>query len=102
MVRRAEDWRWSSCRLRLEPVSSSNDDAALRGLMSEPPVELSRNWRAVVNAAQTPVEEAAVRTSITRSRPLGDERWRDKTVRRLKLEWTMRPRGRQVGWRKPK
>ena len=35
-----------------------------------------------------------VRQSIARGRPFGSEQWTDKTVKRLGLESTMRPRGR--------
>jgi hypothetical protein len=38
---------------------------------------------------------AAVRLSARRGRPLGDPEWIESTVSRLKLESTIRPRGRQ-------
>ena len=40
-------------------------------------------------------ELVAVRQCVPRGRPLGDEGWVESIVRRLGLESTMRPRGRQ-------
>jgi putative transposase len=48
-----------------------------------------------VNEPLTEHELAAVRSSEQRGRPLGDEGWVEAIARRLNLESTMRPRGRQ-------
>ena len=47
-----------------------------------------------VNASQTEAELAAIRHSIQRGSPLGDETWIERTARRVGLESTLRPRGR--------
>src|SRR5262249_42673142 len=43
---------------------------------------------------QTKGEVEAVRRSIARGAPLGDERWTKRTAARLGLESSLRPRGR--------
>ena len=52
-------------------------------------------WVNRVNAALSQSELEAVRLSAQRGRPLGDEGWVESIARRLNLESTMRPRGRQ-------
>jgi len=88
IVRRAEDWRYSSLWAR------THGSAELRRIMCDWPVERPRNWTAQVNAALTPREIERVRTSIARSRPLGGAAWVQRTVKRLGLEHTIRSEGR--------
>jgi putative transposase len=85
LVKRAEQWRWSSLALR-----------GLRGptILSPSPVKLPRNWVELVNRPQTEAEVEAVRRSIARGAPLGNAAWQRRTVERLGLEHTLRPRGR--------
>jgi putative transposase len=85
LVRKAEDWRWSSLALR-----------KLRGptILSPSPVKLPRNWVELVNRPQTETEVEAVRRSIARGAPLGGAVWQRRTVERLGLEHALRPRGR--------
>lgn len=52
-------------------------------------------WVERVNEPLTECELAAVRLSAQRGRPLGDEGWVESTARRLNVESTIRPRGRQ-------
>ena len=47
-----------------------------------------------LNATQHEREVEAIRRSIQRGNPFGDEGWCDRTVRKLGLETTLRPRGR--------
>jgi putative transposase len=96
MVRRAQDWAWSSLRARGERSH------ALHELLSEWPVERPAGWVRLVNSPQSDVEEAAMREHIARNRPLGSEVWEKRMGRALELEQTMRARGRQKGWRKSK
>ena len=88
LVRRAEDWRWSSLWRR------ERGDAAQRAVLSEWPVPRPANWLRIVNAEQDEAEERAVQASIDRSRPLGAAAWLARTVAELGLQWTLRPRGR--------
>lgn len=96
LVKRAQDWRWGSCHVRLRGPDE------LKGLLSDWPIDLPRDWVGWVNAAQTETEVELIRTSIKRDRPFGGKVWTTRTVSRLGLEKTMRPRGRPLGWRKRK
>jgi putative transposase len=88
LVRRAELWHWSSlyCWLR-----GSADE---KELLAAWPSPRKPNWVQYVNTAQTAAELQAVRRSVERGSPFGDESWTEQTVRRLGLESTMRSPGR--------
>lgn len=86
LVKRAEDWNWSSLRLRR---AAGSDE-----LLSPSPVPLPRGWRRYVNGVETEAELAALRHSLNRGTPYGSDRWVKATARRLGLESTLRPRGR--------
>ncbi len=96
IVRRAQDWRWSSVHARL------NGPDEIRQLLSDWPIEMPADWTAQVNRPQTPAEEEAIKLCARRGRPLGDDRWVAKVAGRYDLQTTLRERGRQVGWRKKK
>ncbi len=86
LVEAAQDWRWSSCGQRR--VSSPLVTTAPW------PVERPRQWTRLVNQSMDEPDVTAVETSITRGRPLGDDRWTTRTAARLGLEFTLRGRGR--------
>jgi putative transposase len=88
LVRRAEDWHWSSLWRRLHP---SPDEPQL---LSDWPVPQPRAWVPYVNAPQTEEEIAAIRKCVLRGQPFGHDRWVRRTAERLGLESTLRPRGR--------
>jgi len=94
LAKRAENWRWGSCHVRL------NGPPALQSLLHKWPIHTPRAWLEWVNAPQTPRELEAIRTSVKRGRPLGSEQWVNRTANRLGLQNTLRSRGRQKGWRK--
>jgi putative transposase len=85
LVRRAEDWRWSSLADRLDPGRAPT--RLLGG-----PVLLSPDWVGYVNELPPAAEWSAVRESIERGWPLGSADWRRQTADRLGL--TLRRRGR--------
>jgi putative transposase len=86
LAKRAEHWNWSSLTWR-----SSRKRPAM---LSDWPVPCPRNWVAMVNAVETEAELAALRRSIARGTPYGDERWMRRIAKRLGLESSLRPRGR--------
>ena len=88
LVRRAEQWRWGSLYRWLR---GSAEDKTLLAAWPRP---RQSDWVAQVNAAQTEAELVALRRSIRRGNPFGDEKWNDRTVHRLGLESTLRERGR--------
>jgi putative transposase len=88
LVKRAEDWQWSSLWRREKGTPED------RGILCEWPVERPANWVKWVNDPQTEKELAAVRESILRGRPFGEPIWQRQTAEKLKLESTFRQRGR--------
>ena len=88
LVKRADDWRWSSL------YRWSSGTAAEKNLLSAWPVRRTAGWLEHVNSPQTDAELAALRRSVNRGSPFGDETWATKATRKLGLEITTRPQGR--------
>jgi putative transposase len=91
VVRRAEDWRWASLWAR------RSGPPALQSLLSDWPLERPQHWLRLVNQPLREKEREALRTSVVRGRPFGDEDWQQKQVSRLGLLHTMRREGRPAG-----
>ncbi|MBM4089015.1 MAG: hypothetical protein FJ276_06210 [Planctomycetes bacterium] len=89
LVSRAEDWRRGSLRRRLQSPEPEPK------LLSPWPLPRWPNWVDRVTTPLANAEFVAVRQCVQRGRPLGDEKCVESIVRRLGLESTMRPRGRQ-------
>jgi putative transposase len=89
LVPRAEKWRWGSLAqsLKQQGVEETVE-------LSTWPVPRPRNWVELVNEVQTEAELEALRTSVVRGRPFGQEEWQRRTAKQLGLEFTLRPRGR--------
>ncbi len=88
LVTLAEAWPWSSLAVR-------------NGVLQEPkirlddwPVRRPDNWQAIVNTPQTERELNAIRQSLSRGCPFGEEQWIKDTARTLRIESTLRMRGR--------
>lgn len=94
LVRRAEEWRWSSLWRR------TAGDPRARAWLAEWPVERPQKWVDWVNEPQTAAELEALRRCVARGQPFGSEPWVRETTERLGLERTLRPRGRPRGPRK--
>jgi putative transposase len=88
IVRRAEQWRWSSLWIRL------HGEEKQKSILSDWPVDRPRNWTDLVNGPLRENELEAIEIALERSQPLGDEQWTAKTVRTLHLEHTIRREGR--------
>ena len=58
------------------------------------PVERPADWTAFVNEPQTAAELEAIRRSVNRGCPFGDDDWRAAMVAELGLESTLREPGR--------
>jgi len=89
MVERAEDWQWGSLWRWLQKPEPDPK------LLSPWPVPRLPGWVQRVNQPLSDSERETVRLSAQRGRPFGDEKWVKSTVKRFKLESTVRPRGRQ-------
>jgi len=86
LVRKAEDWLWSS-------LSRDRGNCSILP-MDRWPILPPPDWRELVNAVQHQSEVEEVRKSVRRNMPYGPEGWRTETAIRLELDWTLRPRGR--------
>ena len=88
LVTRAEEWRWSSLWAREQGTPE------LRAVLSPWPEPRRNDWVRWVNKPLTRRELERMKASIARDRPLGEEKWVAKTVKRLGLEHTVRNEGR--------
>ena len=86
VVKRAEDYRWGSLYNWL------GGDSPIE--LASWPIRRLPRWVARVNQAITQKELAAIRLSVKRGKPYGDEDWTAKIVKKFGLESTTRPRGR--------
>jgi putative transposase len=85
LVRRAEDWKWSSL---------STDDSIVRPELTEGPVARPANWAEWVNLGVARDELDAVRKSVRRGRPFGDDAWTTQVAETYGLDFTVRRPGR--------
>jgi putative transposase len=88
LVRRAEDWRWSSLWVTRGGVST------LGRWLRPWPIEAPRDWLHAVNRSLDELELGVLRNSAIRGTPYGAEAWRTRVADRLGAQATVRPRGR--------
>jgi len=88
LVPRAEQWRWGSLWRR------EFGSAEAKKLLTPWPVERPSDWVECVNQPLTPAETAAIQQSLRRGRPYGDLHYIEQTAALLRLESTLRSRGR--------
>jgi putative transposase len=86
LVRRAQDWPWSSLTC---PVTSAG-----RTLLSRGPLDRPADWISRVNEPLADDDLADVRTSVKRGRPFGGPIWTRRVAERLGLSFTLNDRGR--------
>ena len=87
LVRRAEQWPWSSARLW-------QDETGRPSYLTAAPLKRPSLWLDWVNQALKPDELEAVRRCVNRGAPFGSADWVEKTAKRLRLQSTLRPHGR--------
>lgn len=85
LVRRAEDWRWSSLW--------GKHSADAPGLAAWP-IRKPDGWIEYVNETSPSAELDRLRTSSRRGRPYGSDSWASRKALELGLETSLRPRGR--------
>ncbi len=91
LVRRAEDWPWSSL------YHWQRNDELAKTLLHDLPTSAGQrpsDWVEIVNRPQTEAELAELRRSVKRGSPFGDSKWTTHVVNRSGLDTTVRPRGR--------
>jgi putative transposase len=86
LVKRAEDWRWSSLWYRVQ--------GHLPAWLHAWPVPIPDGWLEHVNAPGSEAELEALRRSVARGSPFGAPAWQRRTAEQLGLESTLRSRGR--------
>lgn len=86
LVRRAEDWLWSS--------AAAFNGGKRTGMLHPGPVPRNKDWLNWVNQPQSEAELTALRKCIERGTPYGNESWQHATAERLGLETSLHPRGR--------
>ncbi|NQT75776.1 MAG: transposase [Candidatus Omnitrophica bacterium] len=87
LVKSAKEWRWASHNGSVNPASHNL-------LLDKVPIELPEKWDEYVNEPLTDAEIERLHSSITRGSPYGETDWREKVSKELRLESTIRPRGR--------
>lgn len=87
LVRRAENWEWSSARFW-------QAGATRPSYLTVGPVARGRQWLESVNQALTTAELEALRKCVNRGAPYGSPAWVEQTAERLGLQSTIRARGR--------
>jgi len=88
LVKRAEEWPWSSAYARYHGTEKQ------KKLLSPWPKPEPRGYLEWLNQSQGKEEIGNIRYAIQRSRPYGSEAWVKKAVGKFGLENTMRRRGR--------
>lgn len=90
LVRRSEDWSWSSLHHRLR------GDAQVRVLLADGPLPWPDDWLDLVHQPVTQAEKDDLRRCIHRGLPFGRDVWTLDMARRLGIEARLRPRGRPL------
>jgi len=85
---RAQKWRWGSLWAR------HSGSTIHRPLLAAWPVPRPADWTEQVNRPQRSAALDGLRHAVQRSSPYGSPRWIEQTVKKLNLQWTVRPHGR--------
>lgn len=88
LVKKAENWEWSSLYRREE----GSDEQ--KKLLSEWPIDIPKNYLNLVNEPHTNTELESLRYCVNKGKPCGSDEWTSKMIDAFKLESTLRGRGR--------
>lgn len=88
LVKRAENWKWSSVWRRTYGTPTAQK------LLSPWPSPAPKNYLDILNIPQTQTEEDTVERSVDKNIPYGTESWQHAMVKKYGLEQTMRGVGR--------
>ena len=88
LVENAEDWKYSSLWRR------QNARQADTSILTDWPIPKPRQWRSLVNKPQTDAELTALRQCVRKGSPFGSDTFVSQSAVRLRLEHTLRSRGR--------
>lgn len=96
LVRRAEQWPWSSLAQPPAPTAESRPWPTIAAW----PMPRPSDWLERVNEPLSKQEHEALQSSVVRGRPFGQADWIADTAKRLNLTHTLRDPGRPL--KKPK
>ena len=88
LVKKAEDWRWSSLWRR------DKGNQKEKQLLSKLPIELPEDYLDFVNTISNEELLKTIYTSVKKGKPFGSEDWMSKIVKKFGLESTLREVGR--------
>jgi len=88
LVKKAEEWQWSSLFLRNNVPERSNK------ILSPWPVDIPYNYQKLVNQPLPKPQLESIRHSVIRSKPFGEIPWVEKVINKYDLQHTIRPEGR--------
>lgn len=97
LVKRAENWRWSSVWRR------ERGEARQQKILSQWSVDMPPRYLAYLNRPQSAKEEQALERSIKKGQPFGKDSWIKRIVNKFDLDSTLRYPGRprKGGWPAP-
>lgn len=88
LVKKAQDWQWSSLWRRLK------GDKDQKALLSPWPITPPGNYAILLNKIQAEKDITRIRLSINKGSPLGKDKWVIQTAKELGLDSTLRGKGR--------
>lgn len=88
LVKKAEDWKWSSLWRR------ERGDLKQKEILSEWPIDIPNGYVELVNIPQTDAELESLRYSVNKGKPYGYDDWTDELIDKFNLESTLRNQGR--------
>lgn len=88
LVKRAEDWEWSSLWKR------ERGDEKQKKLLDEWPINVPKDYVDLVNIPQTRTELEFLRYSVNKGKPYGFEDWVNRMIDKFNLKSTLRNPGR--------
>lgn len=91
MVKKAEDWPWSSLSIRI------NNPQYAQKLLIAWPIDVPKNYLKLVNEPLPKPVLKSLRHSIERGKPLGNDKWVGQQIKKHNLTYTIRPVGRPRG-----
>lgn len=90
LLRKAENWNFSSLSRRL------SEDKSKKDLLAEWPISEPDDYLSFVNAPMNEGEIEKIRYSVNRGRPFGSETWSTTMIAKFGLRATVRKKGRQI------
>ena len=88
LVKRAENWKWSSVWRREKGTGKH------KKFLSPWPVPIPKDYLSWLHKPQSMAEEEAIERSVAKNIPFGDNRWRHGIIKKYGLEQTLRSVGR--------